>query len=171
RSDVSILPCEEALHAFIPHGAAPERVCLVPIPVDVTGFLTPVPDEDIVRWREKLGVLPDAPLVLWVGRPVYFKNLPMLLKAFVRVHAEVPQARLVIAGDVRGTTIPEQVGSLDLSSAVCLPGSVVHTELPALYQAASIYAHPSIYEGLGMVMIEAGASGLPVVSSATDGAQ
>ena len=54
---------------------------------------------------------------------------------------------------------------------MALPGQVGHADLPALYQIATVYAHSSNYEGFGVVLAEAAAAGLPVVSTDTDGAR
>ncbi len=154
------------------HRRIPARqVCTIPVAPDITRFLTPASAADIQRWYDRLGFDPDVPIVLWVGRPVTFKNVPMLLRAFARVHAELPSARFVIAGDMEGTAVPFQVRQAGLEAVTCLPGAVAHNDLPALYQIATVYAHSSNYEGFGLVLAEAGAAGLPVVSTDTDGAR
>ncbi len=155
--------------ACIRHGLAPERVCVAPVPAAIGRFLISAPAVD--PWRERLGLEAGTPVVLWVGRAAPVKNLPMLLRAFSRVYAALPSACLIITGDMSGTAIPDLVTASGLSSSVCLPGSIAHADLPALYQLATVYAHSSTYEGFGVVMIEASASGLPVVSTDTDGAR
>lgn len=104
-----------------------------------------------------------------VGRPVTFKNVPLLLDAYARIYAQLPTARLILAGDLTGATLPAQIDQLGLRDAVKTAGRVVHADLPSLYQSADVYAHTSRYEGLGLVLIEAAAAGLPLVSVATDG--
>ncbi len=160
--------------ACIRLGIAGSRVCTIPVAPNVERFLTPASASELGHWYDELGIHgvdPDAPLILWVGRPVAVKNLPMLLRAFARVHTELPEVRLVIAGDITGTSLPEQIASMGLSSAVCLLGAVAHRHLPALYQMATVYAHASNYEGFGLVLAEAAAAGLPIVSTDTDGAR
>jgi glycosyltransferase involved in cell wall biosynthesis len=83
----------------------------------------------------------------------------------------VPAARLALAGNLDTPAIRNQIAALDLSPAVHRTGPVAHADLPSLYQIANVYMHSSYYEGLGLVMIEAAASGLPVVSTASDGAR
>ncbi|MCC7446417.1 MAG: glycosyltransferase family 4 protein [Anaerolineae bacterium] len=155
-------------------GISGNRICVIPVAPNLERFLAPATASELGHWYDELGIHgvdPDAPLILWVGRPVAVKNLPMLLRAFARVHTELPEVRLVIAGDTSGTHIPEQLASMGLSSSVCLLGSVAHGRLPALYQIATVYAHASNYEGFGLVLAEAAAAGLPIVSTDTDGAR
>jgi glycosyltransferase involved in cell wall biosynthesis len=156
--------------ACIRLGVKAERVCVIPVAVDLSRFKAPASPESIKTWRQKLNLAPDTPTVLWVGRPVAFKNLPLLLNAFERVQTEIPEARLVLAGDMSGTNIPGQIAVRGLTEAVRLPGAVAYEELPALYQAATVYALSSNYEGLPRVLLEAGAAGLPVVSTDNAGA-
>lgn len=144
-----------------------QNVCTIPVSTNFERFMQPAADPQKAAWYSRLEIAPGTPLVLWVGRVVPVKNLSMLLKAFARVHAEIPAAHLVIAGGER-TLCAEASG---LASAVHFPGTVVHDDLPALYQIASVYALASNYEGLPLVLVEAGASGLPAVSTATPGAR
>jgi glycosyltransferase involved in cell wall biosynthesis len=154
------------------HGVMPERVQVAYIPTDVSRFGTPVAAERLAFWRKRLGIPSDAPVAVWVGRPEQaFKDVPTLIQAFARVHREVPSARLVLVGEITSNKVPAQLESLGLSGVVCLPGAVAHTELPAFYQLATAYVHSSYYEGLGLVMVEASAAGLPVISTDTDGAR
>ncbi|MFN8421281.1 MAG: glycosyltransferase family 4 protein [Anaerolineae bacterium] len=150
--------------ACVQLGIATEKVCTIPLVFDLSPFLQAQPDQ-AAAWRTRIGVAADDPLILWVGRPVAFKNLPLLLRAFRRVHQAEPSARLVLAGDLSNTDFPAQIAQLSLTDAVCLLGAVAHHDLPGLYQAASIYALSSNYEGLARVLLEAAASGLPIVST------
>lgn len=145
-------------------GLAAEQVCTIPLVFDMSPFLQAQPDQ-AAAWRTRIGVQADVPLILWAGRPVTFKNLPLLLRAFRRVRQAEPQARLVLAGDLSNTDIPARIAQLSLTDSVCLLGAVAHHELPGLYQAASIYALSSNYEGLARVLLEAAASALPIVST------
>lgn len=156
--------------ACIRIGVRPDRVCVIPVAVNLRGFAAPVPHTEIKRWRERLGLNPETPTVLWVGHPAPPKNLPMLLNAFGHVVADLPDARLILAGDMNGTNIVGQAAARGLAESVIFPGPVAHTDLPALYQLADVFALSSDYEGLPRVLLEAGAAGLPVVSTDNGGA-
>jgi glycosyltransferase involved in cell wall biosynthesis len=154
----------------IKRGISPDRVCVIPLVPDIARFRTNDLAPDIARWRKRLNLTAENPVVLWVGRPVPVKNLPMLLRAFGTVSSQLSSARLVIAGDTSGTDIPGQIDQLGLTSSVRLPGAIAHTDLPALYQAASVYAMSSNYEGLPVTLLEASAAAIPMVSTANNGA-
>ncbi len=152
--------------ACIQLGLSADQVHVIPVASDVSRFAQP---DTRIDWRTRLGVGSTDPLALWVGRPVPFKNLPLLLSAFAQVVARLPNARLVLAGDTTGSSIPALIEQLHLQHAVRLAGRVAHTDLPSLYQAANVYVHSSHYEGFGLVLVEAAAAGLPLISTATDG--
>jgi glycosyltransferase involved in cell wall biosynthesis len=156
--------------ACIRLGVKPARVCLAPPITYIQPFAAPPDPEKIAAWREQLDLPEGTPVVLWVGRPVAFKNLPMLLQAFKRVHNAMPQARFVIGGDMSGTNIIGQAAAYGLSDVTRFPGAIQYAELPPLYQLASVYALSSNYEGLVRVLLEAAAAKVPLVSTANEGA-
>jgi glycosyltransferase involved in cell wall biosynthesis len=108
----------------------------------------------------------EIPVVLWVGYPVGFKRVPLLFKVFKRVLARMPDARLVLIGDMARS--PENLKVLvaqeDIAHRVIMPGFVRHEDLPIYYALGRVYAHTSAYEGLPRVLIEASAAGLPLVA-------
>lgn len=166
---VRVLNKRERL-ACIRLGVKPSRVCVIPIVTYIQPFAAPPDPEQVAAWRQRLDLPEGTPVVLWVGRPVPFKNLPMLLQAFKRVHSAMPQARLVIGGDMSGTNIVGQAAAYGLGEATRFTGAVKYADLPALYRLASVYALASNYEGLGRVLLEAAAAGVPLVSTANEGA-
>lgn len=150
-------------------GISADHVCVAPIPPNLDKFRTPAAPEQIAHWRQQLDLPAGTPVIIWVGRPVACKDIPTLLRAFIKVQSAQLDAKLIIAGDVNGTNVSALVNQFGLSSSVRMPGAVRHTDLPALYQIANVYAHSSYYEAFGVVVLEASAAGLPVVSTASDG--
>ncbi len=128
-----------------------------------------------VRERYRLG---DAPLVLSVSRLVARKGQDALIRSVARIHALVPGVRVLIVGD--GPDRPRLealITRFGLAGQVRLTGSVPWAELPAHYAAADVFAMPCRtrgfgldVEGLGLVFLEASASGLPVVAGRSGGA-
>lgn len=143
--------------ACIRLGLAPERVCIIPVAPNFTTFASEAGENG-----ETADDFPPPPVILWAGRVVPVKNLPLLKLAFQLVRREMPHARLILAGTGGQLTNGENVELIE---------SLPHDELRELYHTAAVYAHTSNYEGFGLVLAEAAASGLPVVSTATDGAR
>lgn len=124
------------------------------------------------RWgmRARLGIPGEAPLVLYVGRLGWEKNLPYLLQAFHRVAAVAEPAHLLLAG---GGPMEEELrrlaGELGLADRVHLPGMLSLSDLRDAYAAADVFAFASETETQGLVVAEAMAAGLPVVALAATG--
>ncbi|MHA7681451.1 glycosyltransferase family 4 protein [Cupriavidus sp. PET2-C1] len=102
--------------------------------------------------------------VIAVGRLVPAKGFDTLLRAWSQVVAQAPDWRLVIVGDGEERPALERWRSqLGLNSIVTLPG--VFPDITNAYKQASIFCLSSRYEGFGLVLIEAMAFGLPIVST------
>lgn len=111
--------------------------------------------------------LPEK-FVLWVGQIESRKNVKRLLRAFAAIAREFPH-RLVIAGDERSSTREElsEVAELGLEGRIQFLGWVPHTDLPAIYRLAELFAFPSLYEGFGIPLVEAMACGCPILTANT----
>lgn len=142
--------------------------------VDVTAF-RPGAGGDRVRWR--LG-LADRPVVVCVSRLVARKGQDTLVKAWPRVLSHVPDAvLLLVGGGPRRPALERLARERGVGHAVRFAGSVPGEELPAYYDAGNVFAMPSRtrcggidVEGLGIVYLEAAATGLPVVAGNSGGA-
>ena len=128
-----------------------------------------------VRGRYELG---NAPVLLSVSRLVARKGQDTLIRAFPSILRGVPEATLLIVGDgPDGPRLRSLAGSLGVDRRVLFAGSVPWVDLPAHYAAADVFAMPCRtrgsgldVEGLGIVFLEASASGLPVVAGQSGGA-
>ncbi len=127
--------------------------------------------EDSLKQRLDLN---GWPIFLTVGGIEPRKNSIALLQAFSKVLTTYPQAQLVIAGgetlfDYRtyGDTFMSLAQTIGLSpgKSLILTGVIPEPDLPALYRSAEVFVFPSLKEGWGLVVLEAIASGLPVVTS------
>jgi colanic acid/amylovoran biosynthesis glycosyltransferase len=113
-----------------------------------------------------------APQILHVARLVDKKGTAYLIDAFARLAARHPEARLTILGDgpLRGA-LEARVASRGLQDRVEFAGAVPHRVVRERMAQASVLALPSVTapsgdsEGLGLVLLEAAASGLPVVGT------
>jgi glycosyltransferase involved in cell wall biosynthesis len=104
-----------------------------------------------------------APLVLAIGRLIEQKDHATLLRAFARVRAEVPEARLAILGwGPLEDELSRLAAELGLEEAVVLTGRAEPRDWLA---RADVFAHTSRWEGFGIVLLEAMLSSLPVVAT------
>ena len=138
-----------------------DRCDVVPLGVDVSRFGPTAAGAEAVRhrWRS-----PDFPaLVLFVGRFREYKGLPFLIDAVRGL-----PVRLLLVGDgPTAKSIRQYLTRTGQSDQVVILTSVGEAELPAYYAAADVFALPSIQrsEAFGIAMVEAMASGCPVVST------
>jgi glycosyltransferase involved in cell wall biosynthesis len=127
----------------------------------------PTHDPEVLRQTRDKYRLPQK-FILWVGQIESRKNVSRLLQAFARLKDEVPHA-LVLAGEQRWSTHEEvkAIAELGIKDRVLFPGWIMHTDLPAVYALADLFAFPSLYEGFGIPLIEAMACGCPIVTADT----
>ncbi|MEF3193005.1 MAG: glycosyltransferase, partial [Halothiobacillaceae bacterium] len=121
--------------------------------------------------RPALGLAKDQPMLLFVGRLAFEKNIEFLLGMFTHVLAQRPDARLVLAGEGPAEAhLRRQVGLLGLQEQVRFVGYLPRDgALQALYRAADVFVFASTTETQGLVLIEAMALGTPVVALAEMG--
>jgi glycosyltransferase involved in cell wall biosynthesis len=150
--------------AAIGYGIPEERVSVKYVGINVSVF---EPAGIPVRDRR--------PRVLFVGRLVEKKGVAFLIEAFARVKVRVPNAELVIVGDG-----PLRVSLAALAAELAVPvtfaGAMDRQEIKRQMDDARVFCLPSVTaqngdaEGLGIVLLEAQACGVPVVTSARGGA-
>ncbi|MGW0433768.1 glycosyltransferase family 4 protein [Micromonospora sp. NPDC003197] len=135
------------------------------------------PDVDGSEVRARYG-LTDRPVVVCVSRLVPRKGQDALIRALPEIRRRVPDAALLIVG---GGPYRDELGKLARQTGVAddifFTGAVEWAELPAHYAAGDVFAMPCRtrnrgldVEGLGMVFLEASATGLPVVAGDSGGA-
>ena len=152
----------------------PERLVQLTPGVDVETFN---PDVDGSAVRDRYG-LAGRPVVVCVSRLVPRKGQDTLVRAWPAVRVACPDAALLLVGG--GDHRDELAGlarSLGVADAVVLTGAVPAGELPAHYAAGDVFAMPCRtrrrgldVEGLGIVYLEASATGLPVIVGDSGGA-
>jgi glycosyltransferase involved in cell wall biosynthesis len=162
RADTNRVLTDREKAIYVRRGVPADRIAILSTPTDVGRFTARVPESALAERRAALGLAPDAPVIVWVGFPAAFKHVELLLDAYRHVRAARPDVRLVMAGDF--ATRPDFV-RLAQAESVIFAGRVPHECLPAYYQMAALYVHSSRYEGVPKALIEALASGTPVVST------
>ena len=132
-------------------------------------FRQPLADADRDRWLSNLGL--ERPYLLFVGNAKKpHKNLDNVVKAYAQALKikDFPH-RLVCVGERTGVEfkVRQRAEQLGIGDRILLVGHVAQEALPAVYQGAELFLFPTLYEGFGLPVVEAMASGLPVITSNT----
>ncbi len=119
-------------------------------------------------FREKHGIAQDRPVLLFLGRVAFEKNIRFLLEVVSRIRLDIPDILFVIAGEGPALkSLEHEVKTMKLDQSVQFIGYLDrHTELNNCYRAADIFIFASRTETQGLVLLEAMAQGTPVVSTA-----
>ena len=147
----------------------PERIRVIYNGADLKRF-TPRPPA-AARAEIPPGLQIPDPYVLYIARLEHpGKNHVRLLEAFANLKREnaLPHKLVLVGGRWHGADIIEaRVRELGLNDQVVFPGFVPDAAIPALYAAADAFAFPSLFEGFGIPVLEAMASGTPVCAANT----
>lgn len=122
-------------------------------------------------FRQKHGIPVDAPLALFVGRVAHEKNIGFLLDATREVRVQLPDFRLLVAGEGPALhALRHKAAALGIRDNVMFIGYLDRSEeLPSCYAAADVFAFASRTETQGLVLLEAMAAGIPVYAFAAMG--
>jgi glycosyltransferase involved in cell wall biosynthesis len=147
-----------------------DRFAFIPTWVDSTVFVPSPSDSsrELTRTalRRQIGILSDAPLLVFVGRLDQQKDPLLLIESLKLSVAAVPNLHLAIVGDgVLRSRVQEVVRAHSLTAQVHFLGVRPPLEIAEILRAADLYVLCSAYEGMPIAMLEALATGLPVVST------
>ncbi len=159
RSDGVIAPSQAALDELKAKVPNMRYTNVVAPGVDTTAFN---PNVNGSRIRQKLG-LEDIPLLVHVGRVSKEKNLELIFRAIPHIKKEKPDVKLMVVGDGPAKSYYEDLAKqMKLESDIIFTGFVPDAELPQYFAAGDAFVIASSFETLGIVMIEALATGTPV---------
>jgi glycosyltransferase involved in cell wall biosynthesis len=150
--------------AVIAQGARPDKVHVIGAGVDLAEFAHV--DADAMRRQLQLG---DDPVILVLAKQVARKRFDLMLQAMLPIWEAVPTARLVLAGgrgDYSGR-LQSQIAALPemRRNRVTVVSDFAESEKALLLAAATMLVLPSIEESFGIALVEAWASGKPVVGA------
>jgi glycosyltransferase involved in cell wall biosynthesis len=111
-----------------------------------------------------VGRAAERPFLLYVGIRSRYKNTDLLLRAY-EAWRHRPEVELVVVGRPWSQAEQEELVALSIADRVHLLGYIDDEQLGALYRRAVALVYPSLYEGFGLPLLEAMASGCPVVAS------
>ncbi|HEX8968953.1 MAG TPA: glycosyltransferase family 4 protein, partial [Chloroflexota bacterium] len=153
-------------------GVRPGRISVIRSGVDTDRFQ---PRERVAA-RQRLGLLPETGVVLFVGNLEPRKQLDVLLRATASVREQVPDVVLLVVGSGQSAGAQDQTArlrrltsALGLDNVVRFMGRLDDARLLDAYAAADAFALTSTSEAQGIVALEAMACGLPVVATAVGG--
>lgn len=152
----------------------PASVCVIPNAIELADYDTPDAPRRANALRAELGLAPGDPLLLSVGRLEANKGFDVLVTALGRMAADgrLPGSgwRWVLVGD--GPQRPQLARALEasgLGDRARLSGRASGDDLHAWYEAATLFVHPTLYEGSSLVTLEAMAHRKPVVATRAGG--
>lgn len=161
-----IAPSSAMKNALLSYGVS-SPIHIIPTGLNLADFA----NCDGQAFRSRHGIAPERPVIAYVGRVAFEKNLDFLLRVTELVRRDLPDVLFVIAGEGPARASLERgVAKRGLTNNVRFVGYLERrTELPACYCAADVFVFASKTETQGLVLLEAMALGVPVVGLAEMG--
>jgi glycosyltransferase involved in cell wall biosynthesis len=153
-------------------GVHPETIFSIPNSVDTERFY-PVSANEKLAIRQRLNLPSQDQLIIFTGRLMTTKGLPLLVKIWNNIQARYPQTRLIIVGggskDIHDCEdyLQKYVATNRLEERVIFTGNV--SNVADYLKAADVFVFPTEDEAFGISMIEAMACGLPAIATAVGG--
>lgn len=149
-------------------GIEPIKIDIAPVPINIPFWQEEPSKEEKEQFLSQYNIDLSKPIISWAGRFVKFKNLPYLFKSISLVKKR-QDINFLIAGNNKKSfwNLEELEDKYDIYPNYL--GVLTHAELRCMYYFSDIYVHTSDYEGFGLVVSDAQASGTVVVSRKTAG--
>ncbi len=167
-ADLTVTPSKfNATQLVQDYGLDEERIRVLPLAVALEDFRPAPKPQGLLRRHDLTG----KPVILFVGRMAGNKRIDLLVEALPLVREAVPNTVLMLVGDVSANRAVEEnvqrtrqrAVNLGIDEAVIFAGSV--ERVSDYFHLADVYVSASLHEGFGVPLIEAMASGVPVVAS------
>jgi glycosyltransferase involved in cell wall biosynthesis len=161
-----IAPSQAYRVMLIRMGVNPEKIRVAPYGVDLSRFNPAQNSENFKKYFN----LEGSKVILTVGRLNYQKGFHHLLKAMPKILLQVPNAKLVIVGEGELMTNLRNLSNfLGIANRVIFTGALSQSSVNEAYASADVFVLPSLFESLGISMLEAQAMGKPVVGTRVGG--
>ncbi len=164
KSDFVTMPTKQAIDNLILSRKKEFKVPVAAVSngVDLSNFKPCKASDEIY---EKYKIRKNVPTVVYVGRVDPEKKVGLVVDAFSKVLEKLPEAQLVVVGDgVDRLRIEQNVKKLGDEKSIRILGRVLQPDLYELYRVGDVFATASEIETQGIVLIEAAASGLPLIA-------
>lgn len=150
---------------FIRLGINSEKISVIPLGIDIEKYAFNGARE---RMRRSFGISNDTLLIGTVSRAEPVKGLRYLVEAMPYVLKRVPNAKaLLVGGGSLMQELKSIASSLNITDKIIVEG--IRNDIPEILSALDIFVLPSLSEGIGLALLEAMASGKPVVGSNVGG--
>jgi glycosyltransferase involved in cell wall biosynthesis len=156
---------------YIRDGLSGKNIEVLPVGCDTDSFIPrDKNDPKVLGVREALGVAPDQIMILTVGGDAASKGAQEVMQALALIDTKAPDWKYVCKVWPQPRTQQQNLLDMQLAAQLGIDKNVVYTTnvisrnfMPYLLSACDIYAAPSRLEGFGMIQVEAGACGKPVI--------
>ena len=149
----------------------PERLTALPMAIDLEEIDRPVSEETCTETFARCGIEPRMTVILSVGRLESNKGFGVLVHALAKNRAFLPEPTVwvVVGGGSEETALRRRVSELRLQDITRFVGRVSDEALSVLYERASLFVHPTLFEGSSLVTLEAMAHSKAVVATRIGG--
>ena len=168
--------CNQVNKVIVPSSAMRDVLQTYGVRTEIRILPTGIPNQDYQpgnggRFRQEFGIAPDRPVMITVGRVAFEKNISFLVEVTKRVRERIPNILFVIAGEgPMSPHLKKRVRREGLQQQIMFVGYLDRaTQLQDCYRAANVFVFASRTETQGLVLLEAMAQELPVVSTAVMG--
>lgn len=164
HSDYATMPTEMAIEDLIPKNQKRFKVQVEPLSngVDLSQFAPGMPK---LKTMKKYKLDPSRPRVVYVGRVDPEKSVEIVLDAFSKALKKVPNAEILVVGDgIDKGRLERKVKAEGLEEQIRFLGKVMPPDLQEVYRTGMVFATASETETQGIVLIEAAATGLPLIA-------
>lgn len=151
---------EKALHGY----GVKSPMSIIPTGIDLSRFQKSITEEEKIQLRSKYGIGPNDPVLVFLGRVAYEKNIDEIMEMFSRLEGEINNLKLLIVG--KGpylNNLKALAKSNNLEDKVIFTGMVNPEEVYKYYKISDAFVTASTSETQGLTYIEALSSGLPVI--------
>ena len=139
------------------YGVNIEKIEVIPNGVDIERFS---------NCYQKIALNGD-PSILFLARPTKLKGIDVLIRAIAKLKFELPNLRLHIVGNYQKTNefVKILIKEEKVEKNVVFHGEANSLLVPSYFKSANLFVNPSRYEGFGITILEAMASGIPIIAS------
>jgi 1,2-diacylglycerol 3-alpha-glucosyltransferase len=161
--DGMVVPSSPMLQILKSYGIS-TQTAVIPTGIEPESFVL----GDRTEFRNKYGIAQDRPVLLFVGRVAFEKNIEFLVTVLEAVRRDIANVLFIITGEGPARqSLKHEVIRLGLDANIQFIGYLDrHKELNSCYRAADLFIFSSRTETQGLVLLEAMAQGVPVVSTA-----